>query len=67
MTHDQFGPWRKSSRSATDANCLEWAWATNRDRAGVRDSKQAGAGPVLTFDTAASAALVAMVRGRPGA
>ena len=38
--------WRKSSRSSSDANCVEVAWPREAGTA-VRDSKNTG--PVLTF------------------
>ena len=39
--------WRKSSNSA-DGGCVEVARCG--DRIGVRDTKQAGAGPILVFN-----------------
>jgi len=39
--------WRKSSRSTSEANCVEVAWAAESLTA-VRDSKDP-AGPVLAF------------------
>jgi hypothetical protein len=44
--------WRKSSYSGgSGGNCVELAG--QRSRVLVRDTKQAGAGPVLTFSTPA--------------
>jgi hypothetical protein len=45
-------PWRKSSRSASNGNCVEVA-ALHDQLVGVRDSRQVGQGPVLVFDGAA--------------
>lgn len=48
-------PWRKSSYSQGDGNCVEFA--VDGDRALVRDTKDRQ-GPVLTFDAAAWSAFV---------
>lgn len=42
-------PWRKSSWSASNGNCVEVA-TLRHDLVGVRDSKEVGQGPVLIFD-----------------
>lgn len=47
--------WRKSSRSSSDANCVEVAWPKEVVTA-VRDSKNTG--PVLTFPVDAWSAFV---------
>jgi hypothetical protein len=41
--------WRKSSYSACNGNCVEVA-QLRRDLIGVRDTKDAGRGPVLAFE-----------------
>ncbi len=50
--------WRKSSRSSTQANCVEVAFAG--PAVAVRDSKYAS-GPVLTFPAKDFAALLSTV------
>jgi Domain of unknown function (DUF397) len=44
--------WRKSSWSAMNGNCLEFA-ELHGGLVGVRDTKDDGQGPVLVFDSAA--------------
>lgn len=44
--------WRKSSYSACNGNCVEVA-ELRRDLIGVRDTKDAGRGPILAFEAAA--------------
>jgi len=44
--------WRKSSWSACNGNCVEVA-ELRHDLVGVRDTKDAGRGPVLIFEAAA--------------
>ena len=58
------GPdWRKSSYSRANGNCTEVAAADGAVL--VRDSRQAGAGPVLRFQAADWRAFLAAVKGRP--
>jgi Domain of unknown function (DUF397) len=52
--------WRKSSLSTTNG-CVEVAFVD--DRIAVRDSKQAGRGPVLEFTEVEWAAFIGGVRG----
>lgn len=55
------GTWRKSSRSNNGNNgCVELAWFDHGR--GIRDSKQAGAGPVLRFQDEAVMAFLDLVR-----
>lgn len=42
--------WRKSSRSAANANCVE-ANLTHPDLVYIRDSKDRGTGPTITVTT----------------
>jgi Domain of unknown function (DUF397) len=51
MRGDMSGAWRKSSYSASSGNCVEVARTASA--VSVRDSKQAGPGPVLGFSHAA--------------
>jgi len=44
--------WRKSSWSACNGNCVEVARSREGSLIGVRDTKDAGLGPVLLFDAA---------------
>ncbi|MER0242172.1 DUF397 domain-containing protein [Streptomyces sp. HSW2009] len=55
--------WLKSSYSAGEGQCIEWApaHATTTGTVPVRDSKDPH-GPALTFDTAAWSAFVAGVK-----
>ena len=49
MTEEsEFANWRKSTLSSAGDNCVEVAFAAD-GRAGVRDSKQLGLGPILVF------------------
>lgn len=53
--------WRKSRRSGSEGSCVEVA--TNLDGVvGIRDTKDQGAGPVLTVPRAGWAAFVAATR-----
>ena len=63
--HEQRGrqlvSWRKSSWSTYNGNCVEVAKLT-KDLIGVRDTKDAGAGPVLLFSGPAWRSFVARVK-----
>lgn len=57
MTDDGFATWRKSSYSDANGGCVEVA---ADDRAiGVRDTRQLGQGPVLSFSARAWLAFIA--------
>jgi hypothetical protein len=51
MTSDNFTGWRKARSSAANSECVEVA--VGRRTVGVRDTRQAGSGPVLEFPAAA--------------
>ena len=53
--------WRKSSFSAYNGNCVEVAGLGGR-RIGVRDTKDAGKGPVLVFGDAAWRSFIESVK-----
>ena len=53
--------WRKSSWSTYNGNCVEVA-ELRSDLIGVRDTKDAGAGPVLLFSGAVWRSFVARVK-----
>jgi hypothetical protein len=50
--------WRKSSRSATNGDCVEIGTSASVAAIGVRDSKLGENSPVLTFAPGAMAAFV---------
>jgi hypothetical protein len=50
--------WRKSSRSATNGDCVEIGTSAHTASVGVRDSKLGEGSPVLTFAPGAVAAFV---------
>ena len=54
--------WRKSSKSAYNGNCLEFAELAHQ-RVAVRDSKAKGDGPALVFTNAEWRRLVARIKG----
>lgn len=61
MTHDPApAPWRKSTRSMSETNCVEVADLPSGHRA-VRDSKNP-AGPALMFTTATWTAFTTGIR-----
>lgn len=51
------GGWRTSSRSGTNGNCVEVRLAA--DAVAVRDARNKGIGPTLTFSAAEWAAFIA--------
>jgi hypothetical protein len=53
--------WRKSSWSTYNGNCIE-VGQLQRDLIGVRDTKDAGAGPVLLFSGEAWRSFIARVK-----
>ncbi|MBV9445738.1 MAG: DUF397 domain-containing protein [Streptosporangiaceae bacterium] len=64
-TASSFRDWRKSSHSgANGQGCVEVGHA--RDVIAVRDTRQHGRGPVLTFDPAGWRAFVASIRAAKG-
>jgi hypothetical protein len=60
MNDRQFGPWRKSTRSGGDDNCVEVSTATDQ-QIGVRDSKNPH-GAILVFNPRAWSDFIAAVR-----
>ncbi|MEU8075887.1 DUF397 domain-containing protein [Catellatospora citrea] len=57
----KFTDWRKSSRSDGGSNCVDVAFTEDRQRVGVRDSKDPD-GPILVFGAEAWAAFIADIR-----
>lgn len=53
--------WRKSSRSGTNGNCVEVSLTERSVR--VRDTKDSGRGPILTFTASEWTAFTERVRG----
>ena len=60
-----FTHWHKSSYSAPDGECIEVGRSTQGD-VGMRDTKQGGDGPVLSFTRSEWAALMQAVRSDHG-
>jgi hypothetical protein len=75
--HSAFGPWRKSSYSGREANCVELAWRKSSHSGresncvelahagrtvGMRDSKLGDASPILEFPAAELAAFLTAVK-----
>jgi hypothetical protein len=56
-----FTDWRKSSRSDGGSNCVDVAFAYDRQRVAVRDSKDP-TGPVLVFGADAWSAFLEDIR-----
>lgn len=56
--------WRKSAASTYNGNCVEAGHGTGQVL--VRDTKNRGAGPVLTFTPQAWAAFTAALKDTPG-
>lgn len=57
MSAPTFGPWRKSSRSNGDSDCVEVAVAVDAEVIGVRDSKSPEQEPFVLSRTAFEAFL----------
>jgi Domain of unknown function (DUF397) len=60
-TGRQLASWRKSSWSTYNGNCIE-VGQLQKDLIGVRDTKDAGAGPVLLFSGEAWRSFIARVK-----
>jgi Domain of unknown function (DUF397) len=54
--------WRKSSWSAYNGNCVEVAGLRGGDLIVVRDTKDAGFGPLLAFDNASWCSFLDVVK-----
>jgi hypothetical protein len=61
MTDDGFARWRKSSYSDANGGCVEVA--ADEQVIGVRDTRQFGQGPVLTFPAATWLAFISSNKG----